>query len=282
MTHSSLFQVQSRTISYRRVGQGERKILFFHGFPGSSAQVLPFKKYQTEFNLDVLCIDRPGYNKTSLGSSEPFYQANADALSLTKELGWQKFEVISVSGGTPYLFSLLNSHSNLISRASVISGLGPIGNAQFKKVLPLKSLISLYLLPITPEAIFILLTKNPKLIRLFLKPSMSDLAVLKKIENLKILETALHEAFAQNGIGPKQDAKNFLKSWPINPEKYPTNIQVWHGKEDQIIPVDMAKKLAQQVPQAKLNILANEGHYSLAFNYINQILKIESKDTELA
>lgn len=274
MTHSSLIQIQSRTISYRRIGQGKRKILFFHGFPGSSAQVIPFGKHHAELDLEVLCIDRPGYNKTSLGSSEPFYQAITDMISLTKEFGWQNFEVVSVSGGTPYLFSLLNTHSNLINRASIISGLGPIANTQFKKVLPLKSLISLYLLPITPAAIFTALTKNPKLIRLFLKPSLSDLAVLKKIENLKILETALHEAFAQNGVGPKQDAKSFLNAWTICSDKYPSDFQIWHGEDDQIIPVDMAKQLAKQIPQAKLNILTNEGHYSLAFNYINQLLKI--------
>lgn len=273
MTHSSQFQIHNRRISYRRLGQGNRKILFFHGFPGSSAQVFPFQKHLDAFDLEVICIDRPGYSGTSLGTTEPFEQATEDAFLLLQELKWENFEAVSVSGGTPYLFSLLKKYSSLVHRVSIISGLGPIAHPEFRKILPSTSLLSLCLLPVTPEILFQWLTRNPKLIRLFLKPAPSDLAVLKKIENVKILETALHEAFIQNGVGPKQDAKAFLNPWAIDSNQYPNDFQIWHGQEDQIIPVKMAKQLAKAIPQSKLNIIANEGHYSLAFNFIDKILK---------
>ncbi|MCK6599115.1 MAG: alpha/beta hydrolase [Bdellovibrionaceae bacterium] len=273
MTHSSQFQIHDRRISYRRLGQGSRKILFFHGFPGSSAQALPFQKYLDEFDLEVVCIDRPGYSQTVLGLIEPFEQATEDIFLLLNELKWKNFEAVSVSGGTPYLFSILKKYSSLVHRVSIISGLGPIAQPDFREILPSTSLLSLFLLPLTPEILFQWLTKKPKLIRLFLKPAPSDLAVLKKIENVKILETALHEAFMQNGVGPKQDAKAFLSPWTIDSRIYPNDFQIWHGQEDQIIPVKMAKKLAKTIPQAKLNIIPNEGHYSLAFNFIDNILK---------
>lgn len=272
LSKANLLQQQDRTISYRKLGNGSRKILFFHGFPGSSAQIFPFQEFVESLDLEVLCLDRPGYNKTSPGNTEPFKQSNLDILTLTEELQWKQFEVISVSGGTPYLFSFLKDHSALASKVSIISGLGPICLPPFKRILPIKAQVSLFFLPTMPDIIFQLLLKKPQLIRLFLKPSSSDLGVLRKIENLKILETALHEAFLQNGIGPKQDAKAFLSNWNLSVESLPSDISIWHGGEDQIIPVDMAKQLSALLTKARLFILPTEGHYSLAFNFIRKIL----------
>lgn len=126
LSKANLLQQQDRTISYRKLGKGSRKILFFHGFPGSSAQIFPFQEFAESLDLEVLCLDRPGYNQTSPGNPEPFKQSNLDILTLTQELKWKQFEVISVSGGTPYLFSFLKDHSALASKVSIISGLGPI------------------------------------------------------------------------------------------------------------------------------------------------------------
>lgn len=269
---ASVLSFNNRSISYRRLGTGKRKILFFHGFPGSSAQILPFTNLVSRFDLEILCLDRPGYNQTSWIKTDAFTQANEDAFHLVQHFQWKQFELISVSGGTPYLFSFVKEFPQLVTKMAIVSGLGPLAQSDFSKVLSFKSLLSLRFLPYTPEAFFKIFLKQKKLLRVFLTPSESDLKVLNVLENVKVLETALHEGFLQNGVGPKQDALAYLSAWSVPVDKLPREVQIWHGAEDQIIPVGMAKNFANIIPQAQLNILPGEGHYSPAFNYIPVIL----------
>lgn len=270
---ASILSLKDRSISYRRLGTGKRKILFFHGFPGSSAQIIPFTEFVSSFDLEIICLDRPGYNQTTWLKKEAFTQANEDAFHLLQHYRWDQFELISVSGGTPYLFSFLNEFSKQVTKMAIISGLGPVAQLDFSKVLSLQSYLSLCLIPYTPKPFFKLFLQQKKLLRVFLTPSESDLKVLKNLQNLTVLETALHEGFLQNGIGPKQDALAYLSGWTIPLDKIPKEVQIWHGVEDAIIPVAMAKAFAIVIPQAKLNLLIGEGHYSLAFNYIPKILE---------
>jgi len=54
--------ITGTSVSYRRLGSGSRKVLFFHGFPGSSAQVEPFRSFVDSLDLDIVYVDWPGYH----------------------------------------------------------------------------------------------------------------------------------------------------------------------------------------------------------------------------
>ncbi|MBL7556440.1 MAG: alpha/beta hydrolase [Bdellovibrionaceae bacterium] len=89
-------------VSYRRLGNGPRKILFFHGFPGSSKQIDIFKNEVEKLGLDVLCFDRPGYYHTEIKTSDTLSVTTDIAMELVSMLGWTDFEIVTVSGGTPF------------------------------------------------------------------------------------------------------------------------------------------------------------------------------------
>ena len=55
----------ARTVSYRLRGSGSRRVLFFHGFFGSSAQIDFFDSVLADLDLQVLALDRPGYGESS-------------------------------------------------------------------------------------------------------------------------------------------------------------------------------------------------------------------------
>ena len=86
------------------------------------------------------------------------------------------------------------------------------------------------------------------------------------------MRQAVFEAISQNGKGPKLDAQSFLTPWKINVAGFKGPINFWHGDDDKIIPVAMVKKMHQQIKRSELNILKGEGHYSLAFNYLEAVL----------
>lgn len=272
-------KVNDASISYRKIGSGTRKILFFHGFPGSSAQIELFKDQLTAFDLQVVCIDRPGYNQSEVRGASQFDQTNQALHELLKSFGWSQCEVISVSGGTPFLFSFVQAEPQFISRVTVVSGLGPIATEKFRDLLQPKMKVALRLLPLLPGNLFEKILpkaggKPPRfnLIRFLMPVSKADVAVIQTEGILPVLGTALHEAFAQKGVGPKRDAGVYLKPWKLEMGSYKGRVDIWHGQEDRILPARMAKLMHQSLPQAKLYLVPNEGHYSLAMNRIQHIL----------
>ncbi len=282
-------RINNKNISFRKVGSGSRKILFFHGFPGSSSQIEPFADQVAAFDLEVICVDRPGYHKTELTEGRQFDQATQMMKSLLDSFGWQSCEVMSVSGGTPFLFSFTQAFPQFISNVTVISGLGPIGNKEFQKIISRKARFALNLLPKLPGTIFekILPKYNPEpstvtaaaaepkfnVIRFLLPSSPADNQVMLDLKTQDILGRALHEAFMQNGTGPKRDAAEFIKPWSLELKGYTGPIKIWHGNEDQILPLKMAEQMAQLIPRAQLHVLNNEGHYSLIIKRMESILK---------
>lgn len=130
--------------------------MFFHGFPGSSAQVEPFRSFVDSFDLDVVCVDRPGYHLSlrMLDSVSHFQQACDLALQLVTSLGWKSCEAISVSGGTPLLIDFAKSYPGFVTRVSIVCGLGPVGHSEFRRYLNWKSVLALRILPLIPDFVF--------------------------------------------------------------------------------------------------------------------------------
>lgn len=272
--------INNKKISYRRLGRGKRKILFFHGFPGSSLQLASFHRLVQKLDLDVICIDRPGYNQSEADDSNQFSQASEAAFKLLVSLGWSKCQLVSVSGGTPFLFSFVKTYPKFVSKIDVVCGLGPVGTPEFKKYLSSKARLGLKLLPYLPGKLFKAVlptpsanrTPNKNLIRYFLPASVADAAAMESLATQNILAKALEEAFMQNGIGPKRDAKVYLSFWNFELSGYGGPVDIWHGDQDLILPPEMAEQTARSIPHAKFHLIKGEGHYSLPINQIEAVL----------
>ncbi len=96
--------------------------------------------------------------------------------------------------------------------------------------------------------------------------------------NQLILQTALSEAFLQNGLGPKSDAEFYFSKSAFELGDFSGSVNFWHGDQDLILPLEMAKKMVNQLPGSVLNVVPGEGHYSIAFNHLERVLKNNSFD----
>ena len=282
ITPAEILKVDGKTLSFRRFGNGKRKILFFHGFPGSSAQSIPFRAFAESFDFEVISVDRPGYNQSELTHRGQFEQATMATWGLLKIFGWTSCEVISVSGGTPFLFSFVQAFPDFVSRISIISGLAPLVTNDFQDLIGYKTIIILRLLPNIPGAMMKrILPKSEAnqapqragLIQKLLPSSAADRIALQKPFIQNMLGQSLREAFLQDGIGPRRDAKVYLTPWSLKVSNFKGPIDIWHGSEDLVLPPPIAKRMAKSLMDSRLHIIEGEGHYSLAIDYIEEILR---------
>lgn len=287
MTAPQTVLINNRPVSFRRLGRGRRKILFFHGFPGSSVQIDLFASHIAAHDLEVVCVDRPGYNQSRRHQGGQRDQATLAAWCLVKSFGWDHAELISVSGGTPFLFSFLQTHPDFIKAVTVISGLAPVARPEFKALLSPRAWLALQALPRLPGALLQSLFpqkasrriqfKSPlNLLRYFLPASEEDLKVILNSQTQAALGQALHEAFLQGGRGPKEDAKEYTKAWSLDLGSFTGSVHIWHGMEDRILVPQMAELMSQSLPGSHLHLLPREGHYSLPISHLHEILQVPS------
>jgi len=274
--HIEKMNGSDRTISYRRIGNGTRKAIFFHGFPGSCAQVAMFSPIVESNDLEVLSLDRPGYGNTSEAPlhHDQIATTLSDSKNLMQHLGWKTCEVIGVSGGTPFALSFSQSYPEFVSQTHIISGLGPLAHRGFGKLPNAKARLALKLLPLVPgvvldRAISSLknsnTTERPQVLKFFLPLSKPDQDVMHDTEIRAALKMAILEAFLTKGEGPKNDARSYLSPWGWELEKFRGGkVTFWHGDSDLVIPSEMSVLMSSLIPSAVLNIVPGEGHYSLA------------------
>jgi pimeloyl-ACP methyl ester carboxylesterase len=269
-------------VSFRSIGSGKRKILFFHGFPGSSLQIQVFEKWLQVFDLEVLCFDRPGYNRTDIHLKSGIAANALIAENLMDRFGWEEMDVFTVSGGTP---AGLYSSARLPERVRsvhVISGLGALHLGEIKTHFPRTSLSALKLLPWIPG--FVIQSclgfkadtqssnSSHRILQYLLPGSEEDQSLFVHEEVRQSLQLSLYEALFQKAKGPKLDAKDFLSSWGAELNRLKAPVHFWHGENDQIIPFQIAKEMSARVANSSFNLVPNEGHFSLPVRQLGEIL----------
>jgi pimeloyl-ACP methyl ester carboxylesterase len=267
-------------VSYRKLGHGKRKILFFHGFPGSSRQIDIFNSELQSQDLEVLCFDRPGYHHTQIKTADSLNVTVKIAMELVSTLSWTKFEVVTVSGGTPFGIALALQNPESVSAIRVISGLGDLSRPSVRKKFPTLSFYSLKVLPIIPtllirNALHINPGKRNPVIDFFLPPSKADLELANIKDVRDSLNQSLSEALEQGFLGPKQDSPVFLANWSAGAADLKAPIHFWHGDLDNVISNKVSESMAPLFPNGKMTLVKNHGHLSLPITWIGQILKFD-------
>lgn len=272
-----IFKSSLGPVSYRKLGHGRRKILFFHGFPGSSSQVRIFREFTESHDLEVCCFDRPGYNYTEIKTKNPLEASLTISEELVNSLDWESFEVVTVSGGTPFGVSYAMKNPGRVFETRVICGLGSLKIPEVRRQLPVASYLTLKLLPKLPGSILqkILRPKTSKMnpiVAFFLPASAPDMELARNSSISKSLGDSLKEALRQKALGPQQDAIVFLSDWMTQFEIYKNPIHFWHGDQDLIIPHPVSKHMAPLFPKGGFTLVKNEGHISLPVKSIKEII----------
>lgn len=269
-----------KKIFIRKYGHGKNKVLFFHGFPGSSIQAQVMESLCQSDDLEVIAFDRPGFGKSDWQSNRSLLDVKKIIQLLQNEFNLKKFSVVGVSGGAPYALATMSLFPDLILKKKIICGLGQLSEKSVASVMPKKSLIIMkstpklpikYLNWISKKFLTNLVSKNnqperSELMRLLFKASEADIQCLKDKNNLLTLNQSLVEAFSQGAQGPMQDLRIYTRPWKIPWSQLPEGIEFHHGNQDQIVPFEVSVSMQKKIRNSVLISYPQEGHYSLAIN----------------
>lgn len=270
-----------RTLAYTEYGDpGGTPVFFFHGMPGSRF-FHPPDQITARLQVRLICMDRPGYGESTFQPGRRILDWPGDIAQLADHLGINEFSVTGHSGGGPYVAVCAYALPERINAAAILSGAGPIDwpggtrgmSATYKFGVGVGRFIPWPLWQALVWVFYHCRAKNPAA-DMDRGNGIRPLADDELLCNPEVRETCLRsevEAFRPGLCGMAWDARLLTHPWGFPLDDIRVPFQLWHGTEDDQVPVSMAQYIAGKIPGSKITVCENEGHLAL-FSHWEDIL----------
>jgi len=278
---NQIFKLQDgRKLGYAEYGDLDGKPIFhFHGHPGSRLEGRLFGEKPKKHGVHVISVDRPGVGLSDFKPKRKLIDWPDDVIELAYHLGLNKFVVEGISGGGPYAAVCAYKIPESLSCCGIISGIGL--NNWSRKGMMKSNRISFFISRRLPFLIKTIAKAEKKMFED--QKSIEDFAETlpepdrilfqdPQILNIFIEETK--EAFRSGLDGVILEEKIYARPWGFDLKDIPSDLQVyiWHGEMDVFVPSSMGRKMSELIPNCQGNFFPNEGHISVAYNHLDEIL----------
>jgi pimeloyl-ACP methyl ester carboxylesterase len=245
-------------------------IISCHGAMSSRLDVAFAAPLCAERHVRLLAPDRPGIGLSDPRPGRTMLDWADDVRAFADALGIERFAVFGWSGGAPYAFAC---GYRLGARVTKIGAVGAIASLQRPETVHRLGLwADRMLFPLAmraPRLAAVALTMARRIPAEMLRqslvrelPSASDRAVIRAL-SAKEATDFFYEALRPGVRGVIEDYRVLGSPWGFEPEQLKTEVILWQGEEDTLSPMDHARQLAARIPNARLIVLPNRGHFLL-------------------
>ncbi len=261
-----------RKLGYLEYGEQVGCPVFFaHGGPGSRIDGEFFHEEAKLRHYRFIAVDRPGMGESTYLAGRRFLDYPSDISELADTLGIDKFGVMGWSGG--------GAHTTVCSFAipeRLLFNITFGGYTNFAELPEAEK----YLKGKMDRIAVGLSKKHPRLFKFFFDlmnfsekffPEAYYKEIIKELceadqeiasdENFKkIFMNSQKQAFKQGSRGVVTDAAIHYLDWGFSLRDIHGKLNIFHGSEDTLVPVEYAKHIAANAPNCDLHILSGEGH----------------------
>jgi pimeloyl-ACP methyl ester carboxylesterase len=271
-----------RTLTYAEYGDpAGYPLIWLHGNPSCRREPELFDPaLLARLHIRAIVPDRPGIGQSDFKPARRLLDWPTDLAALAAALKLERFALLALSAGAPYLAACARAMPHRITRAGIVSGLGPweaqepadlrspglryFATARRSPWLSRGAIWRMRQGMHQPEKWMARFTAD-------LPPA--DQVVLAEPRVRQSFLALLHEAWRKGGRGLAWDAALVSRPWGFAPEEISLPIYLWHGDADRNAPLAMGVQLAAALRNSHLQVVPGEGHFSLAVRHLEVILR---------
>jgi pimeloyl-ACP methyl ester carboxylesterase len=271
-----------RLLTYAEYGKATGKpVVFFHGLPGSRIEGALLESQAHVNGLRVIAPDRPGMGGSDFQRDRVLLDWPNDVAELADCLDVERFGVLGVSGGGPYVVACAHSIPDRVTAAVVVAGPAPMSSPEATSGMSAQSRRMFWLARRTPWLARVIFGLTALAVRWFpdrvfgrvsSSTPPSDMAVLERPDVKQVIMGSFREALRNGGHGVAYEMTLFTRPWGFQLQDVRRRVDLWQGTADVNVPPWMTEDLATQLPECDTHILQGEGHFSLLANHQQDIL----------
>jgi pimeloyl-ACP methyl ester carboxylesterase len=266
-----------RILGYAEYGEQEgTPILLFHGTPGSRLEGALFECAAQASHARIIVADRPGYATSSPMRHGSLLGYVADAVALMDALQIDTFGVLGASGGGPFALASAVKLPQRVRCCGLISAIGPLTLPHSMDTMISVNRLMFTLARFMPALPGILVPRqfksSMKSLRKYLDQGTSPMADVPPEVFAQLMADQL-EAMRAGGKGITFDFGILTHAWGFPLERIHTRVWIWHGAEDNLAPVALARYVAQHIPGCEIKVIPNAGHAG-TYAYADEVIGI--------
>jgi pimeloyl-ACP methyl ester carboxylesterase len=258
-------------------------VIFHTGTPSVTSLFGPLVDLGAERGLRHVVYCRPGYGDSDRRPGRSVADCALDVAAVAEALGVERFFSVGRSGGGPHTLACAALLPDRVIAAATIAGVAPsdaegldwlagMGPENHEEVAAARAGEEQLLAYLKPEREKLLRTSGPELY-LWLGGLASEVdrnAVTGAYADYMVAGTI---AALRHGVyGWLDDDLAFIRPWGFDLEAISRPVTIWQGAQDLMVPLAHGEWLAAHVPGARVHLLPDHGHLSLALAHYGQLL----------
>lgn len=269
-----------RRLAYAEYGApGGDPVVLFHGTPGSRRLGRLFDSRAREYGIRVLAPDRPGYGRSSPWPGRSIRDAGRILEPVLDDAGVKTAGVVAFSGGAPHALAAAQTHGERIDRLDVIAGATP---PEVSEGAPLVQRVLTELATTAPVVLRGLFRGQAWLVAR-LDPSVVLSQYTAEPEAIpadaaEIVRDDFVEAFAESRRGAVSEFRLAATDWGVRFGEIEVDVGFWHGRADANVPIGGVRRLAAQVPGARVRVLDDADHLETLLESAPRVLAAHRRD----
>jgi len=257
-------------------------MFYFHGWPSSRLEACALGDAVEELGLHMIAADRPGYGLSDLKKNRAIADWAEDVSELADHVGWGRFAILGISGGGPYAAACAAHLPERLSKVLMVCSLGPTDTPEATKgMVPLNR----WLLAFARTAPWLAQRLGSVCLRALwgigdqvipqqieARLPVRDRQTLADPQLRKLLTDSSREGLRRGVEGAAWEGLLYSRPWGFRLDRIQVPLHLWHGEQDNVVPASMGHYLADHIPNCQATFCPEDGHFSLAFNRIREVL----------
>ncbi len=254
-----------------------RPLFYFHAFRFCKIGRLPHQLAK-RLGIRLIAPDRPGFGHSDFQPGRTLLDWARDVADLANALRIEEFSVSGHSGGSPYAAVCAHELPDRVKKAAMFSGIG-----WYRVPRQIKSSVE-----ILPPYYHFNRIAAAWIARVYLRVSgrlgrTARVLSLAGSPGTVLMSTPL--GFTQlvsdfgdstsrgHRFGAAWEVVLYSRPWGFCLEDIKTELHVWHGEADWMIPAPLIRAMANLMPNCRARFLPGEDHFSLVPKYMAEMLK---------
>lgn len=258
-------------------------VVFCHGWPSSRVMAGLTEDAALELGVRIISPDRPGIVGSAFARGRTLLDWPPLVDELADFLSMKKFSVMGISGGAPYSYATGWALPERVRAIAVVSGAPHIAEldnhtgllALYRWLLRAQESLPQPLWRFGFRAVRPLLSlRPPRRSRAWLLKLLQqcDAEALRDEKAFEACFESERRAWETPGEGLLADAQIYAQPWGFSLREIRVPVHIWHGRNDRSFSSALAEMTAAQIPNCRLHIVENAGHYSTPIRNMREIL----------
>jgi pimeloyl-ACP methyl ester carboxylesterase len=280
----SLTASDGRRLDLVVAGPESGEVVIAHtGTPSGGRLFAPLVDEGAERGLSHISYARPGYADSDRDEGRSVADCVADTAAIADRLGIDRFHTLGWSGGGPHALACAALLPDRVVSAASIAGVAPreadgldwyagMGEENIEEM-GLAEMGGDELRPWLDQEVKRLADVGAEDLHAALGGLISDVdREALTGDYARFLESSLRAAVKRGSWGWLDDDLAFVRDWGFDLEAIRVPVTIWHGAQDQFVPIAHGRWLADHVPGARSRLLDDHGHMSLSIAHYGAIL----------